>query len=366
MKWLKLILKVIVVVFALVGLFFTGTYLAMQMKLTNDGGHVDGNDRYFHEIKDKYNQSFKTDTSKFQMKNFEALQRILILNKYCPKNAEMILKVYQIGNNDVSVLRMLDAADMYMQGNAEYSAELNQFKTKQTGPQPAYINGSVFDWMNISEWSDFKIAVVKDKILIDSVALLTGVEPRLIVSVLVGEQIRLFNSKREAYKKWIGPLKILSVESKFSLGVTGIKEFTARRIEYYIKDSTSVFYLGKPCEHLLDFSSDSTDSERFKRLTSFKSHYYSYMYAALFIKQMKVQWEKAGFPITDRPEILATLFNVGYEQSIPKSNPRVGGSSITIYEKIHSFGSIAYEFYYSGELYDEFPYKSKKFDWDVE
>jgi len=83
------------------------------------------------------------------------------------------------------------------------------------------------------------------------------------------------------------------------------------------------------------------------------------------MKQMKVQWEKAGFPIDERPEILATLFNVGYEQSQPKSNPRVGGSSITINEKIYSFGSIAYEFYYSGELFDLFPFKTKKFDWNA-
>ena len=84
------------------------------------------------------------------------------------------------------------------------------------------------------------ITVKKDKHLIDSVATLTGVEPRLIVSVLVGEQIRLFNSSREAYKKWIGPLKILSVETTFSLGVTGIKPFTAQTIERNLKRNNFV------------------------------------------------------------------------------------------------------------------------------
>ena len=39
----------------------------------------------------------------------------------------------------------------------------------------------------------------------------TNVEERLIVSCLVGEQIRLFNSDREAYKRWIGPLTPLAV-----------------------------------------------------------------------------------------------------------------------------------------------------------
>ncbi|MFM7021355.1 MAG: hypothetical protein ACKOXB_00135 [Flavobacteriales bacterium] len=364
-KWLKITFKIIVVLFALIGLFFTGTYLAMELKLTNDSGRIDSNDRYFHENKDKYNQSFKRDTSSFKKNDFEALHRILILNRYYPKNAEMIFHAYCKSNNEVEALRMIDAADIYLKENAAYMAEVKDYLGRKKTADSVK-TGSIFDWMNIMEWSDLKVAVEKDKALIDSVSKLTGVEARLIVCALIGEQIRLFNSKREAYKRWIGPLKILSVESKFSLGVTGIKEHTARRIEQCIKDSTSKFYLGKQYEHLLDFQTDSVDRERFQRLTSFRSHYYSYMYAALFIKQMKVQWERAGFPIDNRPEILATLFNVGYEQSIPKANPRVGGSGIKIEDKMHSFGAIAYEFYYSGEMYDLFPYQPKKFDWNAE
>jgi hypothetical protein len=222
-------------------------------------------------------------------------------------------------------------------------------------------NESVFDWMNIPEWQVFKEAVSKDKPLIDSVAHLTGVEPRLIVSVLVGEQIRLFNSSREAYKKWIGPLKILSVEATFSLGVTGIKVPTAMTIEKNLKDRNSVFYLGPQYEHLLDFTSSNIEEERFKRLTSHDNHYYSYLYAALNIKQMKMQWERAGYPIDTRPEILATLFNVGFEVSEPKPNPVVGGSTIMIRNKPYTFGAISFEFYYSGEMYDLFPFEEKKF-----
>ena len=364
MRWLKISLKVIIVLFAIAGFFLTASYAALQLGFTKEEGAVDSNNRYFEDIKDKYNQSFKTDTTSFTKKDYRALNRILILNKFWPENAALILNAYSKGGDEKEVLRMIDAAELHLQNNSLYLNEVAKYEREKGKVTTDTNKGSIFEWMNISEWTDFKFAVAKDKILIDSVAKLTGVEPRLIVSVLVGEQIRLFNSKREAYKKWIGPLKILSVETKFSLGVTGIKELTARRIEHHIKDSTSIYYLGKKYEKLLDFSTDSIDRERFQRLTSYKSHYYSYMYAALFIKQMKVQWEKAGFPITERPEILATLFNVGYEQSKPKSNPRVGGSSIKINDKIYSFGSIAYEFYYSGELYDLFPFKSKKFDWD--
>ena len=339
----------------------TASYLAIQLRLTDQKGDIDNNNRHFQDMKDKYNQSFQLDTSQIESYKNEAFNRILVLNKYYPKNAQYILTVMQEGTNSKEVLKMLDAVDINLQSNVPYLTEIKKVKDAQF-LSASKNNWSVFEWMNIAEWADFKVAVAKDKKLIDSVAKQTNVEERLIVSCLVGEQIRLFNSDREAYKRWIGPLKILSVESKFSLGVTGIKELTAKNIETYLKDSTSKFYLGKQYEHLLDFKTDNPEKERIDRLITFKNHYYSYMYAAIFLKQMKLQWEKAGFPIADRPEILATLFNVGFPQSVPKSNPRVGGSTIKVNEKEYSFGALAYQFYYSGELHELFPLKATKFD----
>ena len=102
-------------------------------------------------------------------------------------------------------------------------------------------------------------------------------------------------------------------------------------------------------------------SVRVKRLVQYKDHYYSYLYSAIYIKQIKTQWEKAGFPIDNRPEILASLFNLGYQKSLPKKNPSVGGSNFKIREREYTFGSVAYEFYYSGEMSDVFPYKKVKF-----
>ena len=363
-KWFKIPFYTLVILFAIVGMFLTTTYTALHFGLTKDGGKVDNNDRIFNEIKDKYNQSFKQDTSIFAKRDYDIYQRIIILNKYCPKNAAFIMDALKTSKNEVEARRMLDAVEMYMVTNKRYRLELKNYRKSKYKNIPKAIKGSIFDWMNISEWQDFKEAVAKDKNLIDSVANVTGVEGRLIVSVLVGEQIRLFNSKREAYKKWIGPLKILSVETQFSLGVTGIKVLTAQNIEKHLKNPRSVYYLGQQYEHLLDFKTANPEEERVTRLTTYRNHFYSYMYAAIFIKQVKMQWERAGFPINDRPEILATLFNVGYPQSVPKSNPKVGGSGIMIYEKEHSFGSISYEFYYSGELFDLFPFQAKRFDWN--
>lgn len=339
--------------------------MAIKFRWTDDKGSVDSNNRYFQEMSGKYNQGFKVDSVQMVKQQYEALDRLIVLNEFYPKNAQFILDVLKKGANETEVLKMIDAVDIQLKPDEKYQEAIAELKSKKKTPQK--VSGlSVFEWMNISEWKDFKIAVAKDVKLIDSVAKLTGVESRLIVSCLVGEQIRLFNSNRESYKKWIGPLKILSVESQFSFGVTGIKEHTAKQIEGHLKNPASVYYLGKQYEHLLNFKGgDSTGvaGERINRLTDYHNHFYSYMYAAIFLKQVKMQWQRAGFPIDNRPEILATLFNVGYPQSQPKKNPQVGGSTITIYEKPYSFGAIAYQFYYSGELYDIFPFEKTKFDW---
>ncbi|MDP3435560.1 MAG: hypothetical protein Q8T04_21710 [Bacteroidota bacterium] len=349
-------------VFALIGLVLTLAFFAVKFHLTNDPGVVDLNDRYFQEIKDKYGQSSDDSSVTINYNEARLLHNLSVLSRYYPANAFYIQNAYFKSRNLKEAQRMIQAVNLYLQNNVEYHTEVGGFEESGNPKKMQVSTGSVFEWMNINEWQDFKLAVAKDKKLIDSAALVTGVEPRLIVSVLVGEQIRLFNSSREAYKKWIGPLKILSVETTFSLGVTGIKVPTAQTIEKNLYDSTSVFYLGEKYEHLLDFQTQNIDQERFNRLTSYKNHYYSYLYAALNVKQIKMQWEKSGYPIDDRPEILATLYNIGYEVSVPKENPVVGGSGIDIKGKRYSFGAVAYEFYYSGELYELFPFKNAKFD----
>lgn len=352
----------VVGIFALVGFVLTGAYFAVKFHLTDDPGVVDVNDRYFQEIRNKYGKTSEQKADSIDYSEARLLHNLSVLGKYYPANAWYIQNAWYRSRNMKEAQRMIEAVNLHLQDNAAYHAEVDSFSDQIESLKPHIRTKSIFEWMNIAEWQDFKIAVAKDKHLIDSVARVTGVEPRLIVAVLVGEQIRLFNSDREAYKKWIGPLKILSVETTFSLGVTGIKVPTAQRIEKNLKDSTSIFYLGKQYEGLLDFKTANHDQERVERLTSYKNHFYSYLYAALNVKQMKMQWERSGYPISDRPEILATLFNIGFEVSVPKENPVVGGSGIDIKGKRYSFGAVAYEFYYSGELYDLFPFKNAKFD----
>jgi len=222
--------------------------------------------------------------------------------------------------------------------------------------QPAAIENSFKGpWQESQEWNVMETAIRRDQAVIERAANDSGVSARLIVANLVSEQLRLFFTEREAYKKWFYPLKILGPQSQFSWGVMGMKEDTAIMVENNMTDPSSPYYLGPQYEHLLDFKTEDITKERFTRMTDQHDHYWSYLYVGLYLKQIETQWERAGFPIDDRPDILSTLFNIGFKYSVPKADPQVGGAAITLSNGTRSFGGLAKEFYDSELLTDIFP-----------
>ncbi len=207
------------------------------------------------------------------------------------------------------------------------------------------------NWNETREWQVVAGGLSKDSEVIKRVSKETGVPTRLIASVVVPEQIRFFTAEREVFKRYFEPLKILGSLSKFSLGVSGIKQDTAINVEKYANDVNSEFYPGTGYSDLIVYSpNEDSNREIFNRLTDEKDHYYSYLYTAIFIKEILVQWEKAGFDISDQPAIIATLFNLGFDSSVPKSNPQIGGATISVGGNNYSFGALAEKFYKSEEL----------------
>jgi len=211
-------------------------------------------------------------------------------------------------------------------------------------------------WNQSEEWSIVSAGLTKDIPVIAQVSGQTGISERMIASVVVPEQLRFFTSERESYKRFFEPLKILGTMSKFSLGVTGIKQDTAHKIEHNLADANSPFYPGPGSDQFITYPlSTSHDSIQYSRLTDSKNHYYEYLYAALCIKEIQAQWLKAGYDISQRPDILVTLYNIGFANSKPKDNPQVGGSPVTVGGTTYSFGELGTLFYQSDELVNPFP-----------
>lgn len=360
-KWVRRTYLIVVHLFAIAGAAIIGAWGVYQLGLTNNSGTVDKNSRYLMEVSEM-NALAAQDTSAQARQQLELEQyvKMAAFGRFYPENARLMMQALRTCDNPAVVSQMIAAAEIYTEKNEDYKNYLSQVdKTLKSVKQQQ--NPNVIPWMATEEWGALKVAILKDKVLIDSAARLTGVDPRLIVGCLVGEQMRLFNSKREMYKQYLGPVKVLSVQSQFSLGVNGIKDFTAMKVERNLKDPNSEYYMGKEYEHILDFHTADHTTERVNRLVDYHNHLYSYIYTGCILHQTMMQWKRAGYDISNRPDILFTLFNVGFSQSQPKPDPKCGGSHITIHDKVYTFGAIGFDFFFSGELSDEFPLHDKYF-----
>lgn len=363
-KTLKLrsrIFQVFVHLFALVGFAVLGAWAFYEMGFTKNRGGVDSNNRYLADYKV---QTALLDSSKLFEDNMESYLNLVALSRFYPTNAHLIVDAERYNERPDGVHQMIYAANMYLQEGdtaQQYQQMVRELKSVLDKYPSKPSRDHLVPWMNELAWPALKEAILKDKEVILEAARMTGVEPRLIVSCLVGEQIRLFNSKREMYKQYLGPVKVLSVQSQFSFGVNGIKDFTAQQVEENLKDTASVFYMGKKYEHVLDFSTEDHTLERANRLTDYHNHLYSYIYTGCILHQTMLQWKRAGYDISNRPDILCTLFNLGFASSKPSDHPKCGGSHITVNDKIYTFGVIANDFYYSGELAKDFPIQAKSF-----
>ena len=343
--WRK-ICDILLVLFALAGAAIIGAWGLYQTGITNNRGAVDKNYRYLMSVSEIKNLKDANLTQE-QLDEQWALQleRLAELAHRYPVNSRLILNAAVVSDDPLIIDRMVAALSIYTDSSDQ--------------AQPCNVNA--IPWMSEPAWPALKEAILRDSALINEAARLTGVEPRLIVGCLIGEQIRLFNSKREMFKKYLGPVKVLSVQSQFSYGVNGIKDFTAEAVEEHLMDPTSEYYMGPAYEHLLDFETDDHATERYNRLVDYRNHLYSYIYTGCILHQTMLQCRRAGNDISDRPDLLFTLFNVGFSQSVPKPNPVPGGSHIKVGDRDYTFGAIGFDFYYSGELAQAFPFRRERF-----
>jgi len=330
------------------GLLLIAGFFSLRFGLTKTGGVIDVNDRYFpgffgRRKTDQINSKISPDYCK-----------LAVIGRFYPAIAHGLFEIMSQPNFELFLAKAIEAQEIYLVNDKKY---INGVEIcRQTLGEVDFETEDFYSWQNLSEWQTLREAIIKDQEVIKNVAKKAQIDSRLLVSVLVVEQLRLFTSEREIYKQIFQPLKILGTQSKFSWGVMGMKEETAIQVEKNLETPQSVFYLGSEFSKLLDFPiKENQTAQRFSRLTDQRDHYYSYLYSALFLKQIISQWQKAGYDISGRPEILATLFNLGFDKSEPKLNPEAGGSQVEINGEKYSFGGLAFHFYYSGELAGLFP-----------
>ncbi len=333
--------------FAAIGFIFCLVYVGMHTGIFNVKGSISERNSYFN-----LNKTSSSETDTFN--DLVITCQINTLGKYAPLTAINIYRSLSRGTDENVLLKMIQVASRRFENDFFYTASMDTCNT--TGSKEIILPISAYNWADTDQWNLMREVFTRDQDIIKKAAADVGVSPRLILGGVIGEQFRFFNSRRESFKSYFEPLKILASLSNTSFGIAGLKPKTVLQIEEHLKDDSSPFYLGSEMEHIVDYTNpNGLESQRLDRITNAKNPYYPYLYVGLYIKQIETQWEKAGYDISNRPEVLATLYNLGFYYSVPKPNPQVGGTVININNVDYTFGDIAYEFYYSGELADIFP-----------
>lgn len=347
---MKIILKTGIILFALIGIIFSGVFVAMQFGWLNVRGTIKERNIGILNAQRISSKSNTVTDSRAVL-----LCKIHTLADYAPQTAQSINQVLEINGNPTLASQMISYAEKRFTGT-DFNKKLSACE-RVVIPDTTPLAQTAYFWADSAEWSVMKSAFVRDQEYINQAARDAGISPRLLLGGIIGEQFRFFTNSRDSFKRYFEPLKILASLSKFSFGIAGLKPETVKKIDDYLHDPSSVFYLGKDMEKVITYPDGSDhESVRFARITDSKNTYYSYLYAGLFMRMVTAQWKNAGYDISNNPGVLATLYNLGFNRSVPKENPKPGGAPITINGAAYDFGTLAEQFYYSGELLNEFPY----------
>jgi hypothetical protein len=157
----------------------------------------------------------------------------------------------------------------------------------------------------------------ENQLLIQTAAQKLDINPCYLSAVIEVERTLNYDWSDDA---WDVPLAQLGKNS--SIGFAQIKLKTAYFIERQLHDADSLFYLGKSYENILQLSQSVNEL-----IDKLKDDTVNILYATVYLKLMIIRWEKAGFSIEQRPDILGTLYSTGLfyndgTERTPNANPK--------------------------------------------
>ncbi len=153
-----------------------------------------------------------------------------------------------------------------------------------------------------------------------------GLDPALIVAVLYIEKMQyeldIFRKTKKILENTLNDYIVFSDNlfswAQLSIGFTHIKPFFARETKRRLDKKPE--YIGYLSEEDVSPSFYSNSPEAAIKITAASFN--------IFIDQWKN--DPGGVDISNNPGVLATLYNIGYEKSIPNKNPVAGGSYLPV------------------------------------
>lgn len=168
--------------------------------------------------------------------------------------------------------------------------------------------------------------------VIKNMSAIMDVDYRTLCAVIYTERLLNYDWKDPA-------LDALLAQSGWnsSIGFCQVKLKTAYWIEKQLSDSGSQFYPGTEFQNIISVS--NSPNELINKLSNDSLNIH---YAAAYLSIIQSYWQKAGFPINARPEIIGTLYSTGLflrdgRVRVPKANPQANFFGLKVKESLHLF-----------------------------
>lgn len=159
--------------------------------------------------------------------------------------------------------------------------------------------------------------ILTKKNIIEKASKEFNVDMKTLSAVIYVERTLNYTWEDEALDEYLAQAGLNS-----SIGFCQIKMKTAYWIETQLNDTKSIYFPGQTYFGKLQISKNPQAI-----IDKLKNDSLNIMYAAAYLRIMISRWEKSGYPIENRPEILGTLYSTGLfykngEERTPNSNPK--------------------------------------------
>jgi hypothetical protein len=172
-----------------------------------------------------------------------------------------------------------------------------------------------------------------------------NLNPNLIKSCIFVEQLRAFYTFKWLFKSVAQTNTYLTIMSKQSFWIGGMKLETAERLEKRL-------YINKPELYKKYFSYDNQNNisqQRLARLMDSKTYYYQILYTAWVLYEYISGRQQAWYNLKNQPWLIATMYNIWYSE--PHSNADIWWSFMNIEWEKYSFWWLSMLIYYYLEIY---------------
>ena len=158
------------------------------------------------------------------------------------------------------------------------------------------------------------------------------ISPKILSSIIYVERQLNYNWRDEVFD-----VIIAKTGHNSSIGFCQVKLKTAYWIEVQLNDSSSIYWPGKKYANILSVSQSPEEL-----IAKLENDSLNILYSTAYLRIIQSRWNKAGFSIANRADILGTLYSTGIfnpdgTERFPRSNPEANMFGRKVKAALHLF-----------------------------